>query len=148
MRKCAIQTFLQRSNYLTMWIISFIPQTHLYLAFYDEIISLRLFLSLPILYSEQQKKYNIINEDVITRNEANSCNAANDSIPLWIQSFYRICCSCIHWHKPQDLFPRPNNIDIAWPIWLITNDIPLWTLHNFKFIKTHYKNFHIFGETD
>ena len=65
-----------------MWIISFIPQTYLYLAFYDEIISLRRFLSLPILCSQQQKKYNIINEDVITQNEANSCNAANDSIPL------------------------------------------------------------------
>ena len=58
------------------------PPIHLYLAFYDEIISLRRFLSLPILCSQQQKKYNIINEDVITRNEANSCNAANDSIPL------------------------------------------------------------------
>ena len=38
--------------------------------------------------------------------------------------------------NPKIYFPRPNNIDIAWPIWLITNDIPLWTLHNFKFIKT------------
>ena len=41
--------------------------------------------------------------------------------------------------NPKIYFPRPNNIDIAWPIWLITNDIPLWTLHNFKFIKMDTK---------
>ena len=41
--------------------------------------------------------------------------------------------------NPKIYFPRPNNIDIAWPIWLITNDIPLWTLHNFKFVKMDTK---------
>ena len=41
--------------------------------------------------------------------------------------------------NPKIYFPRPNNIDIAWPILLITNDIPLWTLHNFKFIKIDTK---------
>ena len=41
--------------------------------------------------------------------------------------------------NPKIYFPRPNNIDIAWPIWLITNDIPLWTLHNSKFIKMDTK---------
>ena len=123
-----------------MWIISFIPQIHLYLAFYDEIISLRRFLSLPILCSQQQKKYNIINEDVITH------KMKQIRVMLQMTQFHCEFSPFIGFvvlvyigANPKIYFPRPNNIDIAWPIWLITNDIPLWTLHNFKFIKMDTK---------